>query len=150
MEGNLITALESCSNLVCQSMATLVVRLPHLALAWFLQHQTGWKHFLKAQYADRTFEGLYKWNRFDAALLIPYFAVMIILAIYGQMCGWALARAHARSGDAIAIGSYLGSGDTFDRALTRFAVSYADQNERDHQQLVDQIASGELAAESGI
>jgi cellulose synthase/poly-beta-1,6-N-acetylglucosamine synthase-like glycosyltransferase len=45
--------------------------------------QTGWRHFLKAQYADQTFKNLYRWNGFDAALLIPYFAVMIVLAIYG-------------------------------------------------------------------
>ena len=83
MEGTLIAALQSCSNLACQSMALSVMRLPHLALAWFLMPQNDWKHFLKAQYNDHTFEGLYKWNPFDAALLFPYFAVMIILAIYG-------------------------------------------------------------------
>jgi len=83
MEGPLITALQSCSNLACQSPAVLFLRLPHLALTWLAQPQNGWKHFLKAQYGDPTFEGLYKWNRFDAALLLPYFAVMIILAIYG-------------------------------------------------------------------
>jgi uncharacterized protein (DUF2252 family) len=51
---------------------------------------------------------------------------------YGEMCAWALARAHARSGDPIAIGAYLGSGDVFDRALADFAERYADQNERDY------------------
>jgi uncharacterized protein (DUF2252 family) len=51
---------------------------------------------------------------------------------YGEMCAWALARAHARSGDPIAIGAYLGSGDVFDTALADFAERYADQNERDH------------------
>jgi uncharacterized protein (DUF2252 family) len=51
---------------------------------------------------------------------------------YGEMCAWALARAHARSGDPIAIGAYLGSGDVFDRALADFAERYADQNESDH------------------
>jgi len=54
------------------------------------------------------------------------------LELYGQVCGFLLARAHARSGDRIAIASYLGKGDAFDRALAEFAVAYADQNERDH------------------
>src|ERR1700728_970142 len=57
------------------------------------------------------------------------------MRIYGQACGWTLARAHARSGDRIAIAAYLGSSDAFDRAITQFAAAYADQNERDHQAL---------------
>jgi uncharacterized protein (DUF2252 family) len=72
------------------------------------------------------------------------------LAIYGRMCGWTLARAHARSGDCIAIASYLGSSDVFDRALERFAETYADQNELDHEALVQAIASGRIQAESGV
>jgi hypothetical protein len=72
------------------------------------------------------------------------------LEIYGQMCGWVLARSHARSGDPISIGAYLGSGTTFDQAMVRFSASYADQNERDHQHVVDAIASGALEAQSGI
>ena len=55
------------------------------------------------------------------------------MRLYGQLCGWTLARAHARSGDRIAIAAYLGSADVFDQAITRFAAAYADQNERDHQ-----------------
>ena len=65
---------------------------------------------------------------------------------HGQLCGWTLARAHARTGDPIAIGAYLGSGTAFDEALGRFAESYADQNERDHAALVDAIASGRIKA----
>jgi uncharacterized protein (DUF2252 family) len=72
------------------------------------------------------------------------------LALYGRMCGATLARGHARSGDAIAIASYMGRGDTLDRALARFAETYADQNERDHHALVDAIASGRVTAEQGI
>jgi Uncharacterized protein conserved in bacteria (DUF2252) len=56
---------------------------------------------------------------------------------YGGMCGWALARAHACSGDRIAIAAYLGGSDVFDQAITRFAAVYAGQNDRDHQSLVD-------------
>ena len=54
------------------------------------------------------------------------------MTLYAQLCGRALAKAHARSGDAIAIASYLGAGDSFDRALATFAETYADQNERDY------------------
>ncbi|OKJ69419.1 DUF2252 domain-containing protein [Streptomyces sp. CB02261] len=66
---------------------------------------------------------------------------------FGELCGVTLARAHARSGDRIAIASYLGKGDSFDRALVTFAEAYADQNERDHQSLVDAVAAGRLPAE---
>ena len=69
------------------------------------------------------------------------------MRIYGQMCGWTLARAHARSGVRIAIAAYLGSADVFDQAITRFAAAYADQNERDHKSLVDAVASGRIIAE---
>ena len=69
------------------------------------------------------------------------------MRIYGELCGWTLARAHARSGDRIAIAAYLGGSDVFDKAITQFAAAYADQNERDHQALVDAVASGRLTAE---
>ena len=58
------------------------------------------------------------------------------MRIYGELCGWTLARAHARSGDPIAIAAYLGASDVFDQAITEFAAAYADQNERDHNALV--------------
>jgi uncharacterized protein (DUF2252 family) len=66
---------------------------------------------------------------------------------FGELCGTTLARAHARSGDRIAIAAYLGSGDSFDRALATFAEAYADQNEHDHQALVDAVRAGRLPAE---
>ena len=69
---------------------------------------------------------------------------------YGEVCGWTLARAHARSGDRIAIAAYLGNSDVFDRAITRFAAAYADQNERDYEALVDAAKSGRITAESGV
>jgi uncharacterized protein (DUF2252 family) len=72
------------------------------------------------------------------------------MTIYGRMCGGTLARAHARSGDGIAIASYLGGGDVFDRAIVRFAETYADQNELDHQALVQAIASGRVTAENDV
>jgi hypothetical protein len=73
-----------------------------------------------------------------------------VFGIYVQMCGWTLARAHARSGDAIALGAYLGAGDRFDRAMCAFASAYADQNERDFENLTRAIAAGEVHAVSGI
>jgi predicted alpha/beta hydrolase len=72
------------------------------------------------------------------------------MELYAQLCSWTLARAHARSGDAIAIASYLGSGDAFDRALATFAERYADQNERDYAALQDAAAAGRIAAETGV
>ena len=72
------------------------------------------------------------------------------LGIYAQMCGWTLARAHARSGDPIAIGAYLGAGDRFDRALCDFAVAYADQNEKDFAALERAIAANEVHAVTGL
>ncbi|NEA61816.1 DUF2252 domain-containing protein [Streptomyces sp. SID12488] len=65
---------------------------------------------------------------------------------FGELCGATLARAHARSGDRIAIGAYLGGGDVFDRALAVFAERYADQNERDHQGLTDAVHTGRVRA----
>ncbi|QKW05347.1 DUF2252 domain-containing protein [Streptomyces sp. NA04227] len=70
------------------------------------------------------------------------------MALFGRLCGATLARAHARSGDRIAIAAYLGGGDTFDRALATFAELYADQNEKDHQALVDAIKAGRVPAEA--
>ena len=58
------------------------------------------------------------------------------LEVYARMCGWTLARAHARSGDRVAIAAYLGGGDAFDRAIAEFSEAYADQNERDHAALL--------------
>jgi uncharacterized protein (DUF2252 family) len=72
------------------------------------------------------------------------------LQLYGALCGWTLARAHARSGDRIAIATYLGGSDVFDRAIAKFASAYADQNERDYQALVDAGKSGQVTAEHGV
>ncbi len=71
------------------------------------------------------------------------------LALLARLCGEALARAHARSGDRIAIAGYLGSSDQFDRALAAFAATYADQNKRDHAALVAAIADGRIATAPG-
>ncbi|CAN7373405.1 DUF2252 domain-containing protein [Terrabacter sp. LjRoot27] len=73
-----------------------------------------------------------------------------VMAAYARICGATLARAHARSGDRIAIASYLGTSDTFDRAIADFSSSYADQNERDYEALVAAVRSGRLEAQTGM
>ena len=70
------------------------------------------------------------------------------LDVYGQICGWTLARAHARSGDRVAIAAYLGSSTSFDKAIARFAAYYAEQNDLDHQALNTAIDTGQLTAQS--
>jgi hypothetical protein len=72
------------------------------------------------------------------------------LADYGRLCGWTLAKAHARSGDPIAIAAYLGKSDVFDQALAGFAEAYADQNERDHVLLKEAVKEGRVTAETGV
>ncbi len=72
------------------------------------------------------------------------------LAAYAEVCGWTLARGHARSGDAAAISAYLGSSVAFDRAMASFAEAYADQNERDYAAFREAVSSGRLAAEEGL
>ena len=72
------------------------------------------------------------------------------LEAYGRVCGWTLARAHARSGDRIAIAAYLGGGGAFDNAMATFAETYADQNERDYRALEAAVTSGRVVAELGV
>jgi hypothetical protein len=72
------------------------------------------------------------------------------LDAYARICGWTLARAHARSGDRVAIAAYLGKNDSFDRAMASFAEIYADQNERDYRALQEAAASGRVTAEMGV
>ncbi|MFF8530778.1 DUF2252 domain-containing protein [Streptomyces sp. NPDC015532] len=80
-------------------------------------------------------------------IAMPETMTPLQLETFGGICGLTLARAHARSGDRIAIASYLGKKDSFDRALVTFAEAYADQNERDHQALVDAVKAGRLPAQ---
>jgi sugar/nucleoside kinase (ribokinase family) len=72
------------------------------------------------------------------------------LSFYAGICGWTLARAHARSGDPIAIAAYLGEDDQFDQSITDFSKRYADQNELDYQALADAVRSGRLEALEGV
>jgi uncharacterized protein (DUF2252 family) len=72
------------------------------------------------------------------------------MATYGRLCGWTLARAHARSGDRIAIAVYLGKGPSFDHAVVQFSEAYAEQNERDFKALAKAVKSGRITAETGL
>ena len=72
------------------------------------------------------------------------------MAVYGRLCGWTLARAHARSGDRIAIAAYLGKGTSFDRAILEFSESYAEQNDRDYQALTAAVKAGRIVAQEGL
>ncbi len=72
------------------------------------------------------------------------------MATYGRLCGWTLARAHARSGDRIAIAAYLGKSAAFDRAIAEFSHAYAEQNERDYKALKEAVESGRITAETGL
>jgi uncharacterized protein (DUF2252 family) len=72
------------------------------------------------------------------------------MRLYAEVCAWALARAHARSGNPAEIAGYLGPGTRFDDAIAAFAVAYADQTERDHATLVAAVRAGRLAAETGV
>jgi uncharacterized protein (DUF2252 family) len=109
----------------------------------------GWQHTdagADGQPRDFYIRQLRDWKySVDIETLVPR-----ALRMYGELCGWTLARAHARSGDRIAIGAYLGGSDAFDRAITQFAAAYADQNERDHEALVQAVASGRITAERGL
>jgi uncharacterized protein (DUF2252 family) len=72
------------------------------------------------------------------------------LMTYGGLCGWTLARSHARTGDRIAIAAYLGKGSTFDRAMVEFSHAYAEQNARDYKELAKAVKSGRITAETGL
>jgi uncharacterized protein (DUF2252 family) len=74
----------------------------------------------------------------------------VTLAYYGRLCGWTLARAHARSGDPVAMASYLGGSDAFDQSIANFCERYADQNEQDYEEFVTAIRAGRLEAVEGV
>jgi len=81
---------------------------------------------------------------------VPEIMEPVTLKFYAGICGWTLGRAHARSGDPIAIAAYLGASDAFDKSITDFSERYADQNERDYQAFVDAVKSGRLTAVEGV
>ena len=108
----------------------------------------GWDHIQGVDGVERDFyvRQLRDWK--GAALVETM--TPATMAFYARMCADALVRAHARSGDRIAIASYLGSSDAFDRAIAEFAEAYADQNERDYDALVQAEKDGRITAQHGI
>jgi uncharacterized protein (DUF2252 family) len=110
-----------------------------IMLGWFRTPVDG---------ADRDFYIRQLWDGKGSALV--ELMEPNVMEAYAEICGWTLAHAHARSGDAVAISSYLGRGATFDRALASFAEDYADQNERDYAAFRAAIDAGRLTAETGL
>ena len=108
----------------------------------------GWIHTTGIDGVERDFYVRQLWDS-KASALVDVMAPKT-MAIYAELCGYTLARAHARSGDAVAIASYLGSADVFDRALASFAEAYADQNERDYDALKAAAAAGRIAVQEGL
>jgi hypothetical protein len=103
----------------------------------------GWDQLTAIDGVDRDFYVRQLWDGKVSADLTTMSPT--VLPEYGGMCGWTLARAHARSGDRIAIGAYLGSSTTFDRAMADFAFAYAAQNERDYAAVIAAARDGRLA-----
>jgi uncharacterized protein (DUF2252 family) len=108
----------------------------------------GWQRTTGLDGVERDFFVRQLWDRKGSAVVEQMSPRG--MGAFAAACGWTLARAHARSGDAIAIAAYLGNGTTFDRAIADFAETYADQNEHDHAALRSAIAEGRLEATPGV
>ncbi len=108
----------------------------------------GWIHTRGLDGAERDFYVRQLWDQKGSALV----DLMSPLGLerYAEVCGWTLARAHARSGDPVALAAYLGKGAGFDRAMATFAELYADQNDRDYAAVREAVATGRLTAETGL
>jgi len=108
----------------------------------------GWLKVVGLDGVERDFYVRQLWDEKGSALV----DVMEpnAMELYASVCAWALAKAHARSGDAVAIAAYLGSSSTFDRSLATFAEAYADQNDRDYDALRRAVEAGRIAAQTGI
>lgn len=119
-------------------------RMAHAAIDLFLSWQRS--EGLDGKEHDFYVRQLWDWKASVDLARMGYWG----LHAYTRACGWSLARAHARSGDRLAIAAYLGSGPRFDRAIAGFSAAYADQNERDHQRLLAAIEAGEVPAQLGV
>ena len=107
--------------------------------------------FINAEGIDGVKRDFYVRQLWDAkGSALVEFMEPTMMRMYAGACGAELARAHARSGDAIAIATYLGESDTFDRAIALFAESYADQNERDYELLIKAADDGKITIEKGV
>ena len=108
----------------------------------------GWQRTRGVDGIERDFyvRQLRDWKgSFPAELMLPNG-----MAVYAQLCAWTLARAHARSGDRVAIAAYVGGKDTFDHAMADFASAYAEQNELDHAALAAAAESGRVQVRTGL
>ena len=117
---------------------------------WLMQASSdillGWLHATGTDGDDRDFYVRQLWDgkrSVKVEELLP-----VGLETYGGACGWTLARAHARSGDEVAIAAYLGKGETFDQAIADFSHAYAEQNERDYALLAEAATSGRIEVET--
>ena len=119
-------------------------RISHAASDIFL----GWQRSLGLDGKEHDFYVRQLWD-WKASIDLATMS-MSGLHAYTRACGWSLARAHARSGDRLAIAAYLGTGPAFDKAIARFSAAYADQNELDYQRLADAVTAGEVAALPGV
>jgi uncharacterized protein (DUF2252 family) len=108
----------------------------------------GWQRSqgLDGQEHDFYIRQLWDWKASVDLSTVSYWG----LHAYTRSCGWSLARAHARSGDRLAIAAYLGAGSRFDEAIARFSRAYADQNELDYNRLADAVTAGEVPAQTGV
>ncbi len=129
------TAYESQGRRVVEGQRLMQAASDPL-LGWY--ELEGWDGKRRSYYVRQLWDGK---ASVDLTHLTP-----VGLQVYGESCGWTLARGHARSGDRIALAAYLGEDDAFDEAIADFAAAYADTNEADHQQLLDAIANGRIAA----
>jgi len=106
----------------------------------------GWHYFPNSRRPDYYVRQLRDWKgSIEISTLDPK-----SLAMYAGYCAWTLARAHARSGDRVAIAAYLGGKDAFDQAIADFSAAYADKNERDFARLENAAAAGQIAVERGF
>jgi uncharacterized protein (DUF2252 family) len=119
---------------------------------WLMQASSdimlGWLRAPGVDGVERDFYVRQLWDQKGAAqveLMSPR-----TMRAYAEVCGWTLAKAHARSGDAVAIATYLGTSDAFDRALASFAERYADQNQRDYEAFKEAVSAGRVEAETGV
>ena len=109
----------------------------------------GWIHPRGLDGAERDFYVRQLWDQKGSAL-VDLDEPAGACERYAEVCGWTLARAHARSGDPVALAAYLGQGAGFDRAMATFAELYADQNDRDYAAVREAVATGRLTAETGL
>ena len=109
----------------------------------------GWLHVSSAiDGVERDFYVRQLWDAKGSALVEMMDPTVMI--VYARLCGQTLAKGHARSGDPVAIASYLGTSEVFDKAMAAFAEAYADQNERDYDALKEAVESGRVKAEPGF